>query len=346
MSLLEIDDLTITLPTTGAGRVLVDGVSLTVDSGQMVGLAGESGSGKTVTALTALGFVPEGATATGAVRLDGEDLLTMDKKRLREVRGTTVAMVFQDPMTSLHPMLSIQTQLTEQLRVHRNLSKRAARARAIEMLELVRIPNPARALSAFPHHFSGGMRQRIAIASALACDPKLLIADEVTTALDVTVQAGILGLLDQLRRELGMAVVFITHDLGVMNVTTDSLYVMYSGRVAEQGGTREVLAAPRHPYTRALIDALPDARNLGLPLVAIPGEAATPERRPAGCAFHPRCAFAEDRCRTEVPALRDIGGRRELACHVDPFATVGTAAAASGADVGPTDAELYGRSSS
>ncbi|MGA1836306.1 ABC transporter ATP-binding protein [Herbiconiux sp. 11R-BC] len=320
MSLLEIDDLTISLATTGAPRVLVDGVSLTVDSGQMVGLAGESGSGKTVTALTALGFVPDGATATGAVRLDGEDVLTMSKKRLREVRGTTVAMVFQDPMTSLHPMLSVETQLTEQLRVHRSLSRRAAKARAVEMLELVRIPNPSKALSAYPHHFSGGMRQRIAIAGALACEPKLLIADEVTTALDVTVQAGILGLLEQLRRELGMAVVFITHDLGVMNVTTDELYVMYSGRVAERGGTRQVLAAPRHPYTRALVDALPDAQNLGHPLVAIPGEAATPERRPAGCAFHPRCAFAEDRCRTEVPELLPIGAGRVLACHVDPFA--------------------------
>ncbi len=325
MALLEIDDLRISLPTSGAPRVLVDGVSLSVEAGQMVGLAGESGSGKTVTALTALGFLPGQATATGEVRLNGEDVLRMPPRRLREVRGSTVAMVFQDPMTSLHPMLSIETQLTEQLHAHQTISRQAAKARAKELLDLVRIPGAADALSAFPHHFSGGMRQRIAIASALACDPALLIADEITTALDVTVQAGILDLLDQLRRETGMAVVFITHDLGVMNVTADSLYVMYSGRVAEYGPTRPVLAAPRHPYTRALVDSLPTAQNLGMPLVAIPGEAATAERRPPGCAFHPRCAFAVEACATEVPPLAPVDDERLLACWVDPFAPAGKA---------------------
>jgi len=323
MSLLEIDDLRISLATDGAPRVLVDGVSLRVNEGEFVGLAGESGSGKTVTALSALGFLPNGSTATGQVRLDGTDVLGMSPKQLRGVRGQTVAMVFQDPMTSLHPMLSVETQLTEQLRAHQSISKKAAKDRAVQLLELVRIPNARHALSAFPHHFSGGMRQRIAIASALACDPRLLIADEITTALDVTVQAGILELLQQIRRDTGMAVVFITHDLGVMNVTADSLYVMYSGRVVEHGVTREVLAAPRHPYTRALIDALPDAHNLGEPLVAIPGDAATAENRPSGCAFHPRCAFAVDACRTEVPALRAVAPERELACHVDPFDPAG-----------------------
>lgn len=261
MTLLDIQELRIALPTGDGERTLVDGVSVTVEPGEIVGLAGESGSGKTLTALTTLGFLPDRARSSGRVLLDGEDVLAMSPKRLREVRGAEVAMVFQDPMTSLHPMLTIETQLTEQMRAHERLSRRAARARAVDLLAHVRIPNPESALRAFPHHFSGGMRQRIAIASALACSPRLLIADEVTTALDVTVQAGILELLERLRVETGMGIVFITHDLGVMNVTTDRLYVMTNGRVVEQGATRAVLDAPQHEYTRALVDALPGARS-------------------------------------------------------------------------------------
>ena len=259
MSLLTIDDLHVTLPGRPA---LVDGVSLTVDAGQLVGIAGESGSGKTVSALATLGFLPDGASTTGSVAFDGRDVLRMTRKQLQEMRGNDVAMVFQDPMTSLHPMLSIETQLTEHFRVHRSATKKQARARAVELLELVRIPNPTAALDAYPHRFSGGMRQRIAIASALACEPRLLIADEVTTALDVTVQAGILHLLHDLREKTGMAMLFITHDLSVMNVTTDYLYVMHSGRVVEHGSTRDVLAEPSHAYTRSLIEALPGAREV------------------------------------------------------------------------------------
>lgn len=317
MSLLEIDNLSITLG--GGARTLVDGASLRVEQGEIVGIAGESGSGKTITAMTALGFLPAGASASGQVRLEGADVLAMSPSQLRSVRGTEAAMVFQDPMTSLHPMLSIGTQLTEHLRAHRGMNRKAALARATELLELVRIPDPRAALAAFPHRFSGGMRQRIAIASALACEPKLLIADEITTALDVTVQAGILRLVDQLRTDTGMAVIFITHDLAVMNVIADRLYIMYAGRMAEQGSIRQVLDTPRHPYTRALIDALPEAAVLGEALIPIPGDAATPDRRPTGCAFHPRCHFAIDSCRTVVPALQQFPAGQAAACPVDPF---------------------------
>ncbi len=316
MSLLEIDNLSIHLR---GGRSLVESVSLTVNAGEIVGIAGESGSGKTVTAMTSLGFLPAGATATGEVRINGADMLSMQPKQLQSIRGTEVAMVFQDPMTSLHPMLNIGTQLTEHLRVHQGLKRKPAWARAAELLEMVRLPDPHSALSAFPHRFSGGMRQRIAIAMALACNPKLLIADEITTALDVTVQAGILDLLDRLRRETGMAVVFITHDLAVMNVIADRLYVMYGGRVAENGSISQVLNSTRHPYTRALIDALPEGAALGKALVPIPGEAATPDRRPSGCAFNPRCAYAVDSCRTDVPLLRELENGHLAACAVDPF---------------------------
>ncbi|TXK19842.1 ABC transporter ATP-binding protein [Homoserinibacter sp. GY 40078] len=251
--LLEIRDLRIRL----GDRALVDGVDISVNPGEIVGLAGESGSGKTLTALTALGFTPPGSAASGEVLFEGRNTLTLPKSQLRALRGDRVAMIFQDPMTSLHPMLTIERQLTEHQLAHRSLTRRQAREHAIELLERVRIPDPHRAIRSYPHRFSGGMRQRIAIASALACEPDLVVADEVTTALDVTVQAGILRLLDELCRDTGMAMLFITHDLAVMNVLTERLYVMREGRVVETGATREVLAAPTHEYTRALIEALP-----------------------------------------------------------------------------------------
>lgn len=257
--LLDIRDLRIRL----GERALVDGVDIAVGPGEIVGLAGESGSGKTLTALTALGFTPAGSTATGQVLVEGRDTLTMPRRELRALRGDRVAMIFQDPMTSLHPMLTIERQLTEHQRAHRSLTRRQARDHAIELLDRVRIPEPHRAIRSYPHRFSGGMRQRIAIASALACEPDLVIADEVTTALDVTVQAGILRLLDELSRDAGLAILFITHDLAVMNVLTERIYVMRDGKVVETGATRDVLAAPAHPYTQELIAALPAGDTKG-----------------------------------------------------------------------------------
>jgi oligopeptide/dipeptide ABC transporter ATP-binding protein len=231
-------------------------------------------------------------------------------------------MVFQDPFTSLHPMLSIGRQLTEHVRRHLGLDRRSAARRAVELLEDVRIPDPQAALRAFPHNFSGGMRQRIAIAIALACKPKLLIADEPTTALDVTVQAGILRLLDRLRHEHELAVVLITHDLGVLSSIADTVSIFYAGRVVESGPRDDVLQRPRHPYTRALLDALPHPEAAKeKPLVAIAGAPPTPGAIPAGCAFHARCAYAVDSCRLEVPPLEAVGAARRVACPPDPFAS-------------------------
>jgi oligopeptide transport system ATP-binding protein len=271
--------------------------------------------------LALLGLLPEGARVEGSARFGGRDLLRLPRKELREVSGRELAMVFQDPLTSLHPMLSVGKQLTEHVRRHLGLDRRAAEARARELLDEVRIPDPASALHAFPHQFSGGMRQRIAIAIALACRPKLLIADEPTTALDVTVQAGILRLLDRLRRENDLAVVLITHDLGVMSSIADRVSIFYAGRVVESGTREAVLQRPRHPYTRALLDALPHpeaARERRL--VAIGGAPPSPARVPSGCAFHPRCRYALESCAREVPQLAVLNGRR-LACPVDPLAS-------------------------
>jgi oligopeptide/dipeptide ABC transporter ATP-binding protein len=320
VSLLEIDDLRILLRSGDRDVTLVDGVSLTVAPGSVVGLAGESGSGKTLTGLSALGFLPDRSRATGTVRFAGRDVLTMSQSRLRVLRGHQVAVVFQDPMTSLHPMLSIGTQLTEHVEVHLGLSSAAARDRAIELLRTVRLPDPEHVLSSYPHHFSGGMRQRIAIAIALACDPQLLIADEPTTALDVTVQAGILRLLDRLRHERDMAVLLISHDLGVMNALADTLHVMYAGRIVESGPVSELLTAPRHPYTRSLLQSLPDPLARGTDLKVIRGEPPPPDRRPPGCPFAPRCDFAEPRCVEAIPPLLPVDDGRVAACVVDPFA--------------------------
>jgi oligopeptide/dipeptide ABC transporter ATP-binding protein len=270
--------------------------------------------------LALLGLLPEGAVVGGRVRFEDRELLGLPTSRLRRIAGRDLAMVFQDPLTSLHPMLSIGRQLTEHVRIHLGLDRRAAERRALELLEEVRIPDGAAALRAYPHQFSGGMRQRIAIAIALACRPKLLIADEPTTALDVTVQAGILRLLDRLRRESDLAVVLITHDLGVLSAIADRVSIFYAGRVVESGPRQDVLQRPRHPYTRALLDALPHPESArDQPLVAIAGSPPSPGGIPPGCAFHPRCAFAADNCRVEVPPLLRVHGRA-LACPVDPFA--------------------------
>ena len=318
--LLDVEGLSVRLPTNRGPVTIVDDVDYNVERGQVFGVAGESGSGKTMSVLALMQLLPAGAQTSGTARYEGRDLLSLRPRALRRVRGRELAMVFQDPLTSLHPMLSIGKQVTEHVRLHEDAPRRVAEKRALELLEDVRIPDPERALHAFPHQFSGGMRQRIAIAIALACRPKLLIADEPTTALDVTVQAGILRLLDRLRHENGLSVILITHDLGVLSSIADQVSVFYAGRIVESGPTRELLTAPRHPYTRALIDALPHPEaEGGTELVAIPGSAATPRNRPAGCAFHPRCPYASERSQNEVPPLVPISDTRKLACHVDPF---------------------------
>jgi len=318
-ALLQVDGLTVALPTRSGYHNAVDDVSFAVDAGEVMGIAGESGSGKTITALSLFGLLPHGARVSGSVRLDGAELLGLSSKQLRSIRGRQIAMVSQDPATALHPILPIGTQLTEHMRRHLGVSKAAALARAVELLETVRIPDPQQALRSYAGQFSGGMRQRIAIAIALAAEPRLLVADEPTTALDVTVQAGILRLLDRLCRERGLAVIVITHDLGVMSATARRLCVMYAGRLAESGPTAELLSSPRHPYTRGLLDALPRPEAGGAPLVPIGGSPPSLGRVPGGCPFHPRCRYARPACATDRPEPELIADQHLLACPPDPL---------------------------
>jgi oligopeptide transport system ATP-binding protein len=322
--LLSVRNLRVWLDRAGGSLSIVDGVSFDVAAGQVFGLAGESGSGKTVTALALLGLLPDGTHTEGTATLDGQDLLAMPPAQRRRTRGRVISMVFQDPMSSLHPMLTIELQLTEHVRYQLGLSKKDARRRAIELLTEVRIPDPEAALRGYPHQFSGGMRQRIQIAMGLACEPQLLVADEPTTALDVTVQAGILRLLRRLCLEKNLAVILITHDLGVLSALADTITVMYAGRVVEFGPTEEVIARSRHPYTRGLLDSLPHPEAADRPLVPIAGEPAGPDSRPVGCAFHPRCRYVLDSCRVDEPPLIEVNPSHAMACPVDPWSRMGT----------------------
>jgi len=318
-TLLEVEGLRVQVPVRGGSITVVDGVDYTVAESEVFGVAGESGSGKTMSVLALIGLLPSGATASGQAHFRGLELLALRGRALRDVRGGGIGMVFQDPMTSLHPMLSIGQQLEEPIRQHLGSGRAAARKRAAELLAAVRLPDPERALRAFPHQFSGGMRQRVAIAIALAGEPELLIADEPTTALDVTVQAGIIRLLDTLRRERGLSVILITHDLGVMSAIADRVAVFYAGKVVETGPRDDLLRRPRHPYTRALLDALPHPElPADHPLVPISGAPPAPADVPAGCAFHPRCAHRLESCDAVVPELVH-NGSRAFACPVDPF---------------------------
>jgi peptide/nickel transport system ATP-binding protein len=308
--LLEVEDLRVRLRTPRGPASVVNGLSYTVGRGETVAVVGESGSGKSVSVLALLGLLPPRvATVTGSARLDGEDLLTMPPERLRRVRGPGVGMVFQDPMTSLNPVLSIGRQLTEGIRAHGSVSKAAARARAVELLAEVGLPDPDRTVDRYPHELSGGMRQRVVIAMALSNSPALLIADEATTALDVTVQAQILDLVERLQTDHGTGVVWITHDLGVVAGIADRVLVMYGGRCVEDGTVDDVLERPVHPYTRGLLGALPDlATDADQDLATIPGTPPAPTDLPAGCVFWPRCPVRGDvRCETEQPPLAVVG---------------------------------------
>ena len=314
--LLAVDGLTTEI--RGRHRTVrpVDGVSLTVSEGETVGLVGESGSGKTMTAMSVMRLLPAGGSiAGGTIELNGRDLGPLSDKQIRRVRGSEVAMVFQDPMTSLNPTMTVGQQIVNPLRVHRDLSKRAARERAREMLDLVGLPRPAERLDDFPHQLSGGMRQRVMIAMALSCEPKLLIADEPTTALDVTIQAQILALLDRLKSELKMGVLLVTHDMGVIAGHTDRVLVMYAGRIVESARTAEIFAHPRHRYTEALLRAIPTlATDRNAELFTIPGAPPDLAAPPPGCRFAPRCDHASDRCRTDLPELDREDPAHPFAC--------------------------------
>ncbi len=303
--------------STPRGRVTaVAGVDLDVAPGEVVALLGESGSGKSVTARAVMGLLhPTATTVADELTLSGEELLTMPAEELRARRGKDMTLVFQDALSALNPVLSIEDQLGELFRVHRGASRKQARAESVELLRLVGIPAPDRRVKDYPHQFSGGMRQRILIAMAVALGPRLLIADEPTTALDVTVQAQILRLLDRLRTELGMGVLLITHDLGVAAEIADRIAVMYAGRIVETGSASDVLDAPNHPYTEALLGSVPDTQAAGGDLRAIPGAPPNLLALPTGCAFHPRCTRATDLCRTERPEPRSFDAGRTAACH-------------------------------
>jgi peptide/nickel transport system ATP-binding protein len=328
--LLEVRDLRTEFATDDGIVRAVDGVSFTVEPGQVLGIVGESGCGKSVTCLTVMRLNDEKfATSTGEVLFRGEDLLKASPKRLREVRGNEIAMVFQDPMTSLNPVHTIGTQLEEAVLLHRNVSRKQARARSLEMLKAVGIPRPERRIDDYPHQFSGGMRQRVMIAMALINSPDLIIADEPTTALDVTTQAQILALLKDLQREFGSAVILITHDLGVVAETVDDVIVMYAARIAERGPVEAIFSQPRHPYTWGLMASLPRLDTTVERLDQIPGQPPSLLRPPSGCRFHPRCRYAMPKCLEREPRLEALAydPRHEQACHLDEATKAREAAA-------------------
>ena len=311
--LLDVRDLRVGFRTDDGEVVAVDGVSFSVGAGETLGIVGESGCGKSVSALSILGLVadPPGRILPGSsVRISGEELLTASPARLRDVRGGEIAMVFQEPMTSLNPVLRVGDQIGEAVRRHTELRGDAVTRRVEALLDRVEIPDPAGRARAFPHQLSGGMRQRAMIAMALAGDPKLLIADEPTTALDVTIQARILKLLDELRRERDMALLLITHDLGIVARVADRVAVMYAGRIVEEGSTRSLFELPAHPYTVGLLRSIPDPDGTGDRLESIPGSVPQPYAWPTGCRFHPRCTVALERCGRDSPALMEAPATR------------------------------------
>jgi peptide/nickel transport system ATP-binding protein len=320
-ALLEVEDLRVEFATDDGIVHAVDGVSYSVAAGTSLGIVGESGSGKTVTSLTTMGLTRSRSTrVSGRIRFDGQELLSMSAEGMRSIRGNEIAMIFQDPLSSLHPFYKVGFQLSEAIRAHRKVSKAAARDRVVELLELVGIPDPHRRVNQYPHEFSGGMRQRAMIAMALANEPKLLIADEPTTALDVTVQAQILALLEDLQQRMGMAIVIITHDLGVVAEIADEIAVMYAGRIVEHASTERIFASPQHPYTWGLLKSIP---RLDTPrsqeLVPIAGRPPSLINRPPGCHFHPRCPYVlEDHKRID-PRLQPVPGHtgHEVACLLD-----------------------------
>jgi peptide/nickel transport system ATP-binding protein len=321
VTLLRVEDLRVTFPTEDGIVHAVDGISYSVDTGKTLGIVGESGSGKTVSSLTTMGLTRlQGAQVSGRIFFEDRDLVALKDDELRRVRGNDIAMIFQDPLSSLHPFYKVGWQLIEAVQMHRDVSKQAARDRAVDLLELVGIPDPHKRVDQYPHEFSGGMRQRAMIAMALANEPKLLIADEPTTALDVTVQAQILELLQELQDRLGMAIIMITHDLGVVAEITDEICVMYAGRIVERAETSRIFDAPQHPYTWGLLKSIPRLEgSRDDELVPISGRPPSLINRPSGCFFHPRCPYVREEHRRKDPRLTSVpeDPGHEVACLLE-----------------------------
>ena len=327
MALLEIENLQVHFRTPDGVNRAVDGVSFHVNERETLAVVGESGCGKSVTAMSVLRLIqePPGKVA-GSIRFQGNELLNLSEREMRGIRGNDISMIFQEPMTSLNPVLAVGRQLGETLRLHQGLDKKAAEARAVEMLALVGIPEPRRRVREYPHQLSGGMRQRVMIAIALACNPKLLIADEPATALDVTIQAQILDLMKDLKRRVGAAIVLITHDLGVVAEVAERVIVMYAGRKVEEAPVAELFRHPRHPYTQGLLGAVPklgsSLTGAATRLAEIPGLVPSMKQRIEGCVFASRCALATDLCRQAAPALEAKAQQHFAACHYAPKAAV------------------------
>ena len=317
MALLEIKDLQTQFFTSAGTVKAVDGVSYTVEEGETVAVVGESGSGKSVTAMSIMRLIPwpPGKIVEGSIMFDGKDLLTLSEEEMRQIRGRDIGMIFQEPMTSLNPVLTIGMQLTEPMIAHLNMTEEEAQAKAVKLLGLVGISEPERRLVQYPHHLSGGMRQRVMIAMSLACDPKLIIADEPTTALDVTIQAQILELMKNLTRDLGVAMIIITHNLGVVARYADRVNVMYAGRIIESGVASDIYHRPRHPYTLALLKSVPRMdRQRTEKLDPVEGQPPDLTKLDAGCSFRPRCRFATEQCAKSFPALEEIEPGHTSAC--------------------------------
>ncbi len=315
--LLEVTDLVTTFPADGSRAAVVDGVSIHLEAGEVLALVGESGCGKSMTALSILRLVPRpGRIESGRIELAGRDVGALSVNEMRRVRGAEAAMIFQEPMTSLNPVQAAGDQVVEAIRLHERVSAADARARTVELFERVGIPDPESRFDAYPHQLSGGIKQRVMVAMALSMSPKLLIADEPTTALDVTIQAQILELLREVRDRIGMGILLITHDLGVVNELADRITVMYAGQVAEEGTREDVLARPRHPYTQGLLASIPSRARPGEPLAEIAGVVPSPGRFPSGCRFATRCFRVIDRCRSEAPEATRIGEKHRAWCHV------------------------------
>ena len=317
--LLEVKDLKTYFDTDEGTVKAVDGVSFHLDRGETLAVVGESGSGKSVMSLSVMRLIatPPGRIAGGQILFEGQDIVTKSEREMRRIRGNDISMIFQEPMTSLNPVYTVGDQIAEAIVLHQGKSYREAMKLAAEMLDLVGIPEPGKRVKNYPHQMSGGMRQRVMIAMALSCGPKLLIADEPTTALDVTIQAQILDLMRKLQNEIGMSILFITHDLGVVAEVADRAVVMYAGRAVEEANVNEIFATPRMPYTLGLLNSIPRvdrAAEHQERLQAIPGNVPNPLYLPEGCSFHPRCRFAQDKCKVAVPELEDTGGGHMVRC--------------------------------